>query len=240
MSNMRKIINLFEDVKEDLEESWLSDTLTKIQAGLGDAESQGKLDKNNLAKTLKDNFNRWIGRTNRDGTLEDIQTFLQKVGFKNNEINDFTQTTINLITQYIEKNKNIQKDDIKPSDFKINPKEINDIMDKASAFAFNNEFNILGNNQKQSANSSNNEKQQSDNSSNNNDGQQKQSTTNILNFNTNMIDSLKYNSVNQGDVNNLTYDSKHVKFDRFDNEAKEKLAAIGYALLRYSKGINIQ
>lgn len=55
-----------------------------------------------------------------------------------------------------------------------------------------------------------------------------------------MINSLIHNNVDEDDIKNLTYDSKQVKFENFDNEAKEKLAAIAYAMLRYTKGVDIQ
>lgn len=146
MSDMRKYINLFES-EQIQEASWISDVLTKLKAKSGNSVAQGQIERNELAETLSNNYGKWIGRTNREGTLKDIQEFLQMVGFTNEEINQFTQTTIELLSKHFKPGETA-------NDFILNKNDINYIMNQAAAFSFNNEFVIKGQN-----NSSNSQKQ---------------------------------------------------------------------------------
>lgn len=221
MSDMRKYINLFES-EQIQEASWISNALTKLKASGGNSVAQGQQERNELAETLSNNFGKWIGRTNREGTLKDIQEFLQTVGFTNEEINQFTQKTIEVLSKQFKPGETA-------NDFILNNNDINNIMNQAAAFSFNNEFVIKGEDK------SNSQKQTDKNIKN-----KSPANNNTLNFNDKMINSLIHNNVGEDDIKNLTYDSKQVKFENFDNEAKEKLAAIAYAMLRYTKGANIQ
>lgn len=239
--SMRELMNLFEDTDDSkilTEAGALSRFGNKIKAGLGNKNAQGAVDRDALSKQLEDNYNRWIGRTGQDSNLEALQTFLQKIGFENEEINGFTSEVVKFVTRNI----NNQDGEVKPVDVNINRNELGNVMDRAAEFAFKNNFNISGKQQQQQTSNNNTKTSQTATTDTNDSEEEVQPSKNDiknLTFSDREIKKLYDVGVSDMDVRNLIADSKTNGFNRFDGEAKEKMAAIAYVLMRYTRGTNI-
>lgn len=245
MNNMRDIMNLVESI--NLDEAGIFNRLAnKGMAALGNKKAQGKVSKDYLTQRLKNNYYRWLGRTNKEGTLADLQEFLQKVNFTNSQINQFTKPVISYIeqnpnrsqeqnsnnenqTQAEETNESILNE-ISANDFILSRNEVDSIMDAASAYAFENGL--------YNTNSTSNSNSETNNSSNNQQNNKTSNTGSITRVN--LFPQPVLNTVNDLGVSNRDipemFDyAKNVKFDQIDQEVKDNLAKIGYALLKYNK-----
>lgn len=238
MNNMRDIINLVESA-EISEAGFVSRMANKGLSKLGNKKAQGRSTKDALTKRLKDNYYRWLGKTNKDGTLSDIQNFLKKVNFTNEQINLFTKQIVTYIEQNPEqaKEQNTENEnnsqttesvinELNANDFVLSRSEVDTIMDTASAYAFENGL--------YDTNSNNASKEASNNQGDGNTGKQETITrTNLFTQPVmNMVNDL---GVRTRDIPDMFDYSKNVKFDQLDNDVKDNLAKIGYTLLRYNK-----
>lgn len=245
MNNMRDIMNIVESVNLD-EAGIISRFANKGLASIGNKKAQGRANKDALTQRLKDNYYRWLGRTNREGTLSDLQEFLQQVNFTNEQINQFTKKVITYIEQNPnraqEQNSNNENqttaeetnesilNELDSNDFVLSRNEVDSIMDAASAYAFEKGLykSNSNTNGSQEGNSNNNSKQSDT-------PKQSSNITRANLFTPPVLNTINDLGVRTRDIPDMFDYAKNVKFDQMDKEAKDNLAIIGYALLKYNK-----
>jgi hypothetical protein len=80
-TDFRKIINLIETTNNDALLLSEGPLLNRGLAALGSNKAQGRVDRDQLAKPMLIGFKKFLGRTNRSGTLADVQAYLGQIGF---------------------------------------------------------------------------------------------------------------------------------------------------------------
>jgi hypothetical protein len=87
---MRQVLNLLESCETPVNEGWVGNLKNKIKRRLGDKERK------KLASDLKKQWLTWLGQTDREGTLEDMDRFMtHRIGFTDEDI-DFVMHKANL------------------------------------------------------------------------------------------------------------------------------------------------
>ena len=264
MTDMRNIINLVESMSNEKidEAGFVSRMANKGLATLGNKRAQGKTLKDDLAKKMTDNYYRWLGRTNKKGTLADLQNFFQQINFTNDQINYITKSVITSIEQNPQQassqnqnNTNQTRTDINAeprtsndnnptnesilfeldaSDFELSNSEITNIMDTAAAYAY--EHGLYG--KKKNTQSSNSESNSTPASNNTN-----QSTTSNRNgtvtranlFTNSVINYLNDLGLRDNQIRDMAGAPIDLKFDQLDQTEKDMMAKIGYTLMKYNK-----
>lgn len=265
MTDMRNIINLVESMSNDKidEAGFLSRMANKGMASLGNKKAQGKVSKDDLAKKLSDNYYRWLGRTNRKGTLKDLQSFFQQIHFTNEQINDITKSIITHIEQNPEQaeqenqentnqtntdihaepsNDNTQRVanesflfELDSSDFELSNNEIKTVMDTAAAYAF--DHGLYGKQNNNNMNQqSNNQNQQSNNQNQQpNKSERNGSVTRANLFTNSVLNYLNDLGLKDSQIRDMAGAPTDLKYDQLDQTEKDMMAKIGYTLMKYNK-----
>jgi hypothetical protein len=83
---MRSFITLLEDAGSSgepvTEGPILNRLANKALGAIGNKRAQGRVQRDTLAKQMQDGFSVWVGKTNRKGTADDVQQYLQMIGFE--------------------------------------------------------------------------------------------------------------------------------------------------------------
>lgn len=196
MTDMRNIINLVESMNDEQvnEAGFISRMANKGLATIGNKKAQGKVSKDDLSKKLSDNYYRWLGRTNKAGTLADLQQFFQQINFTNEQINTITHSVITTIEQNPEQQQTNQATSSQPpqssndnsvnanqnnttnesilfelnaNDFELTRNEVQQIMDTAAAYSFEHGLYGRSSNQQSSQQTANNQQTNTNQQSNN-------------------------------------------------------------------------
>jgi hypothetical protein len=76
-NEFRKLMNLCESV-DALDEGPM---LNRLMSRFGNQKASGRVQRDELAKKMKDQFSVWIGRTGREGSMQDVEQFLTTLGY---------------------------------------------------------------------------------------------------------------------------------------------------------------